>query len=116
MTWRVCSTPGCGTLHNGRGQCKTCKATHDRKRRPRGNPYATRGHQQFREAVLARDPICTVCLRARSTIADHHPLDRDQLIARGLDPNDPQRGRGLCKRCHDKKTATQHGFNKLNTL
>ena len=112
MSWRVCSTPGCGTIHPERGQCAACRAKGDRKRRPKGNPYTTRGHQSFREAVLARDPICVLCLRARANVADHHPLDREQLIARGLDPNDPQYGRGLCERCHNSKTARDHGFGK----
>lgn len=115
MTWRVCSKPGCGTLHTGRGQCPNCRAAADRRRRPNGNPYATRGHQAFREQVLARDPICVICLSARSTVADHDPLDREQLVARGLDPNDPKHGRGLCKRCHDRKTAREHGFGAQAT-
>jgi len=31
----------------------------------------------------------------------------------GLDPNDPQYGRGICKACHDAKTARSKpaGFN-----
>ena len=105
MAGRVCSTPGCPTIHQGPGRCPACRAQGDRDRRPHGNPYATRGHQRFREAVLARDPICVLCLRARSTVADHHPDERRDLVAAGLDPNDPTRGRGLCKGCHDRWTA-----------
>ena len=112
MTWRVCSKPGCGTLHQQRGQCPQCRAQHDQARRPQGNPYATPGHQTFRNKVLARDPICTLCLAAQSTVADHYPLDRAHLIQRGLNPNDPEHGRGLCKTCHDKHTACDHGFGK----
>ena len=85
--------------------CPTCRRTADAKRRPNGNPYSTRGHRDFREAVLARDPICQVCMAARSTVADHHPIERVDLVAMGLDPNDAARGQGLCKRCHDRKTA-----------
>jgi len=55
--------------------------------------------------VLARDPICVACYSARSTVADHYPLDKRELIARDMDDNDPQYGRGLCKRCHDQHTA-----------
>ncbi|MEU6709988.1 hypothetical protein ABZ897_00800 [Nonomuraea sp. NPDC046802] len=40
-----------------------------------------------------------------STVADHHPLSRRELVARGLDPDDPQYGRGLCTSCHGKETA-----------
>ena len=50
---------------------------------------------------------------AASTIADHWPLERVELVEAGLDPNDPARMRGLCKRCHDSKTARTKpsGFN-----
>ena len=100
MAWRVCTQPGCGTLvPAGTGRCPT----HTRRRD--GNPYSTPGHQAFREAVLARDPICVLCLRVRATVADHYPDERRDLVAQGLDPNDPARGRGLCKSCHDKHTA-----------
>ncbi|KAK2701921.1 hypothetical protein QYM36_019422 [Artemia franciscana] len=67
--------------------------------------YNTRGHQSFREAVLTRDPICVLCELRHSTIADHHPISRRDLIAAGMNPNDPQYGRGLCKPCHDRATA-----------
>lgn len=111
---RVCSTPGCPTLHAGKGKCPTCTAKADKQRRPNGNPYATRGHRTFRDHVLAKHPYCqcvgecghhdTMCGQ-RSTVADHHPLERRELVDAGLDPNDPQYGRGMCPRCHDRKTS-----------
>jgi 5-methylcytosine-specific restriction protein A len=114
MAWRVCTRPGCGTLHEGTGRCPGCRRAADKARRPQGNPYTTRGHLAFREAVLARHPRC-VCTGEcghhdgycgqPSTVADHHPIERVDLIAQGLDPNDPSRGRGVCKHCHDAKTA-----------
>lgn len=106
---RTCTT--CPAVITSGSKCAACtaraRAASDRKRRPDGNPYATAGHQRFRAAVLARDPICTVCGHAWSTVADHHPTSRADLIAQGHDPNDPSRGRGVCKRCHDRETA-QH--------
>lgn len=114
MAWHVCSTPGCGKLHEGTGRCDDCRAKADRARRPDGNPYSTRGHFAFREAVLARHPRCMCrgqCGRhanlcgAVSTVADHDPIERVDLVAAGLDPNDPARGVGKCKPCHDAKTA-----------
>lgn len=105
MARRVCSRPGCPTLHEGTGRCPECRAQADRDRRPEGNPYSTPGHLAFREAVLARDPICVLCMRVHATVADHYPIERRDLVEQGLDPNDPARGRGLCKRCHDQHTA-----------
>lgn len=111
MGYRVCSTPGCPALHEGAGRCPRCRAEADRRRRPNGSPYSTRGHRiDFREQVLTNDPICVVCMSARSTVADHYPLDRVDLVERGMDPNDPAHGRGLCKPCHDSHTAKSHGF------
>lgn len=67
--------------------------------------YTGAGHKSFRREVLKRDPICVVCKRAWANVADHWPLSRKQLVDRGLDPNDPAHGRGLCADCHNKETA-----------
>ncbi|PXA72377.1 hypothetical protein CTB96_02785 [Cryobacterium arcticum] len=48
---------------------------------------------------------CVLCTVARSTVADHYPLTRRELLASHADPDDPARGRGLCARCHNKHTA-----------
>lgn len=113
MSLRVCPVNGCPTLTTG-GRCDQHKRDSDRARgtaTQRG--YTSAGHRAFREQVLARDPICKVCLRAPSTVADHYPTSRRDLIAQGLDPNDPARGRGLCKPCHDRSTAREQpgGWN-----
>jgi 5-methylcytosine-specific restriction enzyme A len=112
--WRVCTNPTCPELHQGQGRCPSCTNQADRNRRPDGNPYNTAGHQRFRSAVLARDPICVLCDIAISTVADHHPLERRELVTRGLNPDDPDRGRGVCKRCHDRHTAESNpaGWNR----
>ena len=117
MTLRVCSRPGCPTLTDT-GRCPACTTQADQRRgtaSQRG--YTSKGHQRFRTAVLTRDPVCvctsdcdwhlgaTECL-AIATVADHWPLERVELVARGLDPNDPDAGQGMCARCHDHKTAT----------
>ena len=85
--------------------CPGCRGVSDARRRPDGNPYATKGHQQFREQVLARNPVCVVCRVSRSTVADHYPTERKELVDMNENPNDPKFGRGLCKSCHDKHTA-----------
>lgn len=102
---RVCPKPGCPTLTDT-GRCDTHQRQADQARgtaKQRG--YNTPGHRHFREAVLARDPICKQCHAARSTVADHYPLSRRDLEMAGLNPNDPTQGRGLCKPCHDRHTA-----------
>lgn len=104
----ACSTPGCPSLHDRTGKCASCRGERDKGRRPDGNPYASRAHHRFRDQVLARDPVCVECLGARSTVADHHPAERWELVEAGADPNDPAHGRGLCKSCHDSKTAKTH--------
>lgn len=107
----------CKQLHSGKGRCDTCRkklmAEYDRKRgtaTERG--YGQAHREQFRAPVLARDPICVICHSAPSTVADHYPLTRRQLVQRGMNPNNPAYGRGLCKRCHDQHTTTIEGGNR----
>jgi 5-methylcytosine-specific restriction protein A len=116
---RVCSVPGCATLYpNTQGsRCPTHVRQADKARgtsAERG--YNTPGHRKFRAAVLNRDPICTLCGIKQSTVADHYPHSRKELIALGLNPNDPQYGRGLDKQCHDRETAIHQpgGWNDTN--
>lgn len=129
MSWRVCSTPGCPNLiETPARKCDACaRAQRDRTRTRGRNPYSTKGHQSFRRQVLARDPYCTCpgdpehggCGKHKglcgnpSTIADHYPYERIELIDMRLNPNDPKFGRGLCKQCHDVKTGRTRpaGFN-----
>lgn len=87
-------------------------ATHYRQADRRRGTSTQRGYGKahrtlFRPAVLERDPICVMpdC-DAPATEADHYPLTRRELVAKGLDPDDPKHGRGLCKRCHSRHTAS----------
>lgn len=111
---RVCPSPGCPNPTPG-GRCDQCRAKAEQARgsaRRRG--YDHRHETHFRPGVLRRDPLCTCttpghghgpqCLRP-SSVADHHPHSRRELVAMGMDPYDPQHGRGLCKSCHDQHTA-----------
>lgn len=131
VMYKVCSTSGCPHLVSSGSLCDECRKAKD-KRRTRGcNPYTSKAHRLARARVLARDPRCVCpgdgpdgCGRhhgicgAPSTIADHWPIERIELVEAGLDPNDPQRMRGLCKRCHDSKTARTKpsGFNNRQNL
>lgn len=120
MGWKVCSTAGCANIiDDTESKCLECRRRKDRRRTRVRNPYNTAGHQGFRRQVLARDPRCVcpgavdhdgcgkhvgMCARP-STVADHYPYERTELIELGLNPNDPRYGRGLCARCHDTKTG-----------
>lgn len=51
--------------------------------------------------------MCVLCHMDVSTVADHYPRSRKQLLEQHLDPNDPEHGRGVCATCHNKATS-QH--------
>lgn len=105
----TCSTPACPELVTG-GRCAGCgKQAEARRGNFRQRGYR-RGHdKRFRPGVLARDVNCVLCITAgqwvTATVADHYPLSRRELAERGMDPDDPAHGRGLCKPCHDAETA-----------
>lgn len=68
-------------------------------RRPWAGPHG------LRMVVLRRDPVCKKCLRYPSEIADHiipHRGNWDLFIRLS-------NLQGLCKKCHDSKTATDDG-------
>lgn len=46
--------------------------------------------RRARDACLAASTTCHICRHPGAGEADHHPLTRVQLIARGLNPDDPQ--------------------------
>lgn len=107
---RVCSVHGCAEIYptSEGSRCSGCRKAADKGRgtaTQRG--YTGAGHRTFRNAVLTRDPICVECGLRQSTVADHYPVSKRDLIAQGLNSNDPERGRGLCKPCHDVSTARE---------
>ncbi|MBB6172191.1 5-methylcytosine-specific restriction protein A [Nocardiopsis mwathae] len=94
----------------GKPTCTQCRTRANRDlRQRRGNShrqgYGRAHRQRFRQGVLTRDRICVVCRRAPATEADHYPLDRKTLTQMGLNPNDPEYGRGLCHSCHSSESA-----------
>lgn len=97
--------PRCKHLHGGTGTCATCKATADDRPSASMRGYNREHRERFRAGALAKDPVCVLCHREPATRADHWPLSRRELVAAGLDPNDPQHGRGLCASCDSTQTA-----------
>lgn len=132
---KPCACTGCQShlgqpcpeiVPSGTSRCEQCNRQAETRRgtaRQRG--YDARHERGFRAGVLRDQPYC-VCgdtshehhsrrgtCYARATVADHWPRSRRELVAAGENPNDPKFGRGLCKRCHDKRTAVDQpgGWN-----
>ncbi|MFF1281063.1 holin [Streptomyces sp. NPDC058299] len=119
----VCSVPGCPALTPA-GRCPEHRAEADRQRgsaRQRG--YDSEHERRFRQPVLQRDLRCVCTAYGHGHVgpcgqptvhADHWPMSRRELVAAGLDPNDPDHGRGLCGRCHSSETAKHQpgGWNQ----
>lgn len=106
MPARICANPGCPAIHDGTtgARCPACAKTADRAHWARTRAYSSKGHREFRNAVLHRDPCCVLCGNI-ATVADHYPKSRQDLEQLGMNPDDPAHGRGLCKPCHDGETA-----------
>ncbi len=106
---KPCTQPGCTELvqaFGSRGRCDEHEqAAEEHRGSSRWRGYTGRGHRRFREEVLARDPICVLCMKRPSKDADHYPTSRKGLISQGLNPDDPKYGRGLCSPCHKTETA-----------
>jgi 5-methylcytosine-specific restriction protein A len=111
----VCTIPGCPTLTDT-GRCTAHRREADRAR----GTAAERGYSgnewtRARAAVLTRDPQCVLHCGRPSTVADHWPTSRRELIAQGVtDPDAPHRLRGICQPCHSTETAHHQpgGFNQ----
>lgn len=107
---RPCTT--CGAKATYRGKC----SRHTKQGEKRRGSASQRGYDKahaelFREPVLAAAGyVCQIegC-DAEATVADHWPLSRRELVAQGLNPNDPKHGRGLCTFHHGQHTATMQG-------
>ncbi len=67
-----------------------------------------RAWQRLRLVILDRDPVCTICHAALSQVVDHIEAVADAPHRR-LDPDNL---RGLCKPCHDRRTARDQGFGR----
>lgn len=106
MPMKVCNVPGCPELHTNRGGRCDQHQRQARASRVDNTVYNTPGHQAFRTAVLTRDPVCVTpgCYQW-STVADHYPRTRRELVDQGLNPNNPDYGRGLCATHHNQWTA-----------
>jgi 5-methylcytosine-specific restriction enzyme A len=100
----------CGQPATAGGLCERHKAQQrahidDQRGTARQRGYDETHSRRFRQSVLDRDGwTCAVC-GDEATVADHHPLTRRELEARGFNPNNPDYGRALCIPCHNRHTA-----------
>jgi 5-methylcytosine-specific restriction endonuclease McrA len=77
------------------------------RQRPFAHLYASaRWRKDLRPAILRRDPICVECHRYASDTVDHVKDHRGNLALF----YDPKNLRGVCARCHNIKTGSQHGI------
>lgn len=81
--------------------------------------YGSKRWKATRLAVLAENPFCTVCAEQDKVVAAQdvdHIIPLSNIFNKGLNPElayDILNLRGLCKRCHGKKSATE-GLVKFN--
>lgn len=117
--YRVCSSPGCGTVvPAGTGKCQGCRRIGQRDldaRRPsaRERGYGTEWNRKRAEFLKAYPWCETEGCDQPSTVADHHPVERVELVRRGV--ADPDRWEYLvarCQSCHNRKTAKTVGFGR----
>lgn len=108
---KPCPTPRCpGLREPGEMFCAACRAQNRGRTENDRASAADRGydsaHRRWREAVLAKDPLCVECLKTGNvrpaTVADHIEALRD-----GDAPHDLDNGQGLCATCHNRKTAEE---------
>lgn len=111
---RLCIEPNCSRPVIP-GGCRCAEHTEnaarrrDSARQERASLYKTKRWESIRRGVLERQGLCVICLRegryTPATVVDHiAPHRGDQRLF--YDMNNLQ---GLCKACHDRKTAAEDG-------
>ena len=109
---RPCTTPGCSQLVSS-GKCEAHRKADDKQYDQRRGSATARGYdarwRSARLSYLSRHPLCASCekdgLIEPATVVDHvKPHKGDVRLFWDVDNWQP-----LCKRCHDRKTATEDG-------
>lgn len=113
----VCTHPGCPVL-TAQSRCDDHQRSADLARgtaAQRG--YGGKAYRFARRVVLRRDAVCVICHDQPSTVSDHYPVSRKDLVALGVsDPDAPGRMRGVCAPCHGRETADLQpgGWNRTD--
>lgn len=85
MAKRVCTTPGCGTLHTKGGRCDDCRRGADRARGSRQERGYDREHE-LTKARLLPAAIGTPCPRCGGTMLATDDLHLGHSTDRAIDP------------------------------
>ena len=115
---RPCKFPGCPKLTTAKhGYCPTHKKSTDKSYELTRETATQRGYtkrvwQNLRKLILNAHPLCRDPFHnhkrytesVAATEVDHIDGDRTNNAMENLQP--------LCKHCHSRKTALEHGFGK----
>jgi 5-methylcytosine-specific restriction enzyme A len=116
---RPCRNPGCPNDHDCPVHVKAKfeftkeakrKFDKDRQQDPHRKIYKTAAWRRVREAVLQRDPLCTIakkCVERFGTAVASEVVDHRIPIRSGGDAWDMNNLQGACQTCHNWKTATE---------
>jgi 5-methylcytosine-specific restriction protein A len=107
---KPCSYPGCNNLVRfGRCEQHKSKLTYERDPERQGL-YNTTAWQRIRQAQLANQPWCAVCLRTNIYTP---AIDVDHITPHRGDPAKFYAGpfQSLCHACHSRKTAQEVGIS-----
>lgn len=83
---RVCTTPGCGTLHDQGGRCTECRRTADRERGSRQERGYDAEHERTKTRLLPA-AIGKPCPRCGNPMLSTDDLELGHTIDRALDPS-----------------------------
>ena len=103
---RPCSSPNCPNLTSER-YCDDHSHLTDKFRASAAKRGYDARWQKYRLSFLSKNPVCTVCQEeGRVTMADivDHIIPHKGSQSLFWDFNNHQ---ALCKRCHDRKTASE---------
>jgi 5-methylcytosine-specific restriction enzyme A len=116
---RPCSKAGCPNNHDCAIHVKAkfeftqeAKRKFDKERQqdPQRKIYKTAAWRRVRQAVLQRDPLCTLAIKCVERFGQpiaSEVVDHRVPIRSGGDAWDTNNLQGACKPCHDHKTATE---------
>ena len=115
---KPCAKPGCPALAiTGERYCEKHLQSEKKRQQELAKKRKTsckrgygRAWQKYRLGFLAKHPLCMRCCEIKgrivlATVVDHIQPHKGDMVSFW----DKTNHQGLCKRCHDKKTASEDG-------